>query len=101
MAYSSVSGSRNNGLWSSFENGAPLGTFSNKINLAEAVHLVGPRTRGDLDRIRKVRNECAHSVNPVSFHDDRLKALIAAADTPGFADGIWKQSRIAGCLQTA
>lgn len=60
------------------ENGAPLSTFSNKIILAEATHLIGPRTRGDLDRIRKVRNECAHSVNPVSFTDQRLKVLIAA-----------------------
>ncbi len=60
------------------ENGAPLSTFSNKINLAEAVHLIGPRTRGDLDRIRKVRNECAHSVNPIVFTDQRLQALIAA-----------------------
>jgi hypothetical protein len=60
------------------ENGAPLSTFSNKISLAEAVHLIGPRTKGDLDRIRRVRNECAHSVNPISFTDQRLKDLIAA-----------------------
>jgi Domain of unknown function (DUF4145) len=67
-----------NALEQLMENGAPLSTFSNKISLAEAVHLIGPRTRGDLDRIRKVRNECAHSVNPISFTDQRLQALIAA-----------------------
>lgn len=60
------------------ENGAPLSTFSNKISLAEAVYLIGPRTRGDLDRIRKIRNECAHSVNPISFCDQRMCALVAA-----------------------
>jgi hypothetical protein len=59
-------------------NGAPLGTFSNKIVMAESVRLIGPRTRGDLDRIRKIGNECAHSVNPVVFSDQRLKALTSA-----------------------
>jgi hypothetical protein len=59
-------------------NGAPLGTFSNKIIIAESVRLIGPRTRGDLDRIRKIRNECAHAVNPVAFSDQRLKDLISA-----------------------
>lgn len=50
------------------ENGAALSTFSNKISLAQAVHLIGPRTRGDLDRIRKVRNECAHFRESYQLH---------------------------------
>lgn len=41
-------------------NGAPFSTFSNKVIMASALGLIGPRTRGDLDRIRRVRNECAH-----------------------------------------
>jgi hypothetical protein len=62
-------------------NGAPLGTFSNKIMCAAAVRLIGPRTRGDLDRIRKIRNASAHAVNPISFADQPLKDL-AGALTP-------------------
>jgi hypothetical protein len=59
-------------------NGAPLGTFSNKIMCAESVRLIGPRTRGDLDRIRKIRNACAHSVNPVVFTGQPIKDFVSA-----------------------
>lgn len=60
-------------------NGAPLGTFSNKIMLAHAIGVIGNDTRSDCDRIRKIRNECAHDVNPISFlHNDRIKGLSAA-----------------------
>jgi len=62
-------------------NGAPLSTFSNKIMMASVLGLTGPRTRGDLDRIRKIRNECAHSVNPISFADQKIMSW-AAALTP-------------------
>lgn len=58
-------------------NGAPLGTFSNKIMLAEAVKLIGPRTRRDLDLLRKVRNHCAHSINPNQFADAPLSEWVS------------------------
>lgn len=59
-------------------NGAPFSTFSNKIMMVSVLGLIGPRTRGDLDRIRKIRNECAHSVNPISFTDQKIMAWSAA-----------------------
>lgn len=59
-------------------NGAPLGTFSNKIMMAEVLRLVGKSTRQDCDRIRKIRNECAHQINPVSFKEGRISDLSMA-----------------------
>ena len=59
-------------------NGAPLSTFSNKILMAFAVGVVGATTRKDLDRIRKIRNACAHAVNPISMDAPDLKGTIEA-----------------------
>ena len=59
-------------------NGSPLGTFSNKIMMAEAIALIGPNTRGDCDRIRKIRNECAHEINPIDFTIGKISDLVKA-----------------------
>ncbi|HEY4029967.1 MAG TPA: hypothetical protein VGM25_06460 [Caulobacteraceae bacterium] len=44
----------------------PLGSFSPKTIMAYALRLIGPMSRGDLDLIRLLRNEFAHS--RVSFN---------------------------------
>ena len=49
-----------------FEGDGPLSTFSSKI-LAYAFKIIGPITRFDLDLLRVLRNECAHSRIPVDF----------------------------------
>ena len=45
----------------------PLSSFSSKINLAYALSIFGPETRENLDKIRELRNACAHSKRNVSF----------------------------------
>ena len=48
-------------------NQAPLGTFSNKIRMAEAMRVIGPVTRANLDRIREIRNAFAHTARNLTF----------------------------------
>jgi hypothetical protein len=50
--------------------------------------LIGPTARKDLDLIRKIRNEVAHNMNPVSFDlptiASRCRELVFAKETiPG------------------
>jgi hypothetical protein len=47
-------------------------TFSEKIWLAYFMGLIGPHARKDLDRIRNIRNECAHNMNPISFGEGEV-----------------------------
>jgi len=49
-----------------------VSTFSEKIWLAYFMGLIGPHARKDLDRIRNIRNECAHNMNPISFSEGEV-----------------------------
>jgi DNA-binding MltR family transcriptional regulator len=57
---------------------APLGTFSARIMATAALGLITPAQQENLDRLRRIRNEFAHSWEPVSFSDQRLASHIAA-----------------------
>jgi DNA-binding MltR family transcriptional regulator len=50
----------------------PLGTFGAKIDAAYAFGLIGEVTRRDLHLIRYIRNDFAHTVEPVSFNTDSI-----------------------------
>jgi hypothetical protein len=45
----------------------PIGTLSSKITLGFAFSLFGATTRHDLDLVRHVRNEFAHTLRPLDF----------------------------------
>jgi hypothetical protein len=49
-----------------------LGTFSNKITTAYFMRLIGPSTQRDCHLIRKIRNEVAHNMNPLSFETPEI-----------------------------
>jgi hypothetical protein len=53
----------------------PLSTFSSRIKVAYALNVFGKRTRHDLDALRKIRNDFAHSVEKIEF--DSLKDKLA------------------------
>ncbi|GAN55307.1 hypothetical protein [Tanticharoenia sakaeratensis] len=57
---------------------APLGTFSARIRMAQALGLVTTHQANDLDRLRKIRNDFAHNWEPVSFINQRIAAHIRA-----------------------
>jgi hypothetical protein len=50
-----------------FDYHGPLGDFSSEISVAYAFNMVGPETRHDLDLIRMLRNEWAHSRRSFGF----------------------------------
>jgi hypothetical protein len=51
---------------------APLSSFHSKIIIGYAMGIFGPLTRADLDIIRSVRNDFAHSAPSLSFNDKRI-----------------------------
>jgi DNA-binding MltR family transcriptional regulator len=51
---------------------APLASLSARIKVAHALGVFGPKTRRDLDRIRSIRNACAHSRVAVHFSDPAI-----------------------------
>jgi hypothetical protein len=61
-----------------FDPNAPLGSFSAKIHLAQALGLVIPKMGGDLTILRKLRNEYAHSILPPPLSDPRLSKRCAS-----------------------
>ena len=60
----------------------PLSTFSGKIIIGYATHLIGPRTRDDLDCIREIRNAFAHTVGSLSFETSQIAAHCAHLQLP-------------------
>jgi DNA-binding MltR family transcriptional regulator len=62
---------------------APLGSFYSKTALGYALGLFGPSTYGDLDIIRKVRNEFAHTATPLQFNDATVAALCGRLTSAG------------------
>ena len=64
--------------------------FSERINLAYLMGLIGKRTRDDMNIMRDIRNACAHYHHSIKFADqdiaDRCKSL------KGFPS--WKEERI-------
>lgn len=53
---------------------APLGTFSARIKAAHCLGLISDMERDDLDTLRKIRNEFAHS-HRISFDTHKVKDL--------------------------
>jgi hypothetical protein len=51
-----------------------LGTFSAKIAIGYALGLYGPITCGDLDIIRSIRNDFAHTAAPLSFNHPPIRS---------------------------
>jgi hypothetical protein len=60
----------------------PLGTFSSKTALAFAMGPLGPISRGDLDLIRLLRNEFAHSKKHFGFEQPQVAAVCKHLKTP-------------------
>ena len=54
---------------------APLSSFYSKTVIGYALGLFGPTIYADLDIIRKIRNEFAHTATPLQFNDTAIAAL--------------------------
>lgn len=60
----------------------PLGSFAAKIRAAQAVRVIGPETRTNLDVIRTIRNAFAHAMIPLSFETPQIAKACAALAIP-------------------
>ena len=50
----------------------PIGSFSNKIKIANGMGLISREIASKFDLIREMRNACAHSREPVSFQAEPI-----------------------------
>lgn len=57
-----------------FDQRGPLGTFSSKILMGQALGLFGSETSRNLTNIRHIRNAFAHSKKPITFKTREVKA---------------------------
>ncbi|WP_140420508.1 hypothetical protein [Novosphingobium sp. B 225] len=58
-----------------YDQGAPFGTFSNRIVAARAMGLLTEREQQDLDLIRDLRNQFAHALQPIGFGDEGIQMV--------------------------
>jgi DNA-binding MltR family transcriptional regulator len=59
-----------------FEGFGPLSTFSSKISVSYAFDLLEDWMAADLDVIRRIRNEFAHSFEPKTFGDQEIGGMV-------------------------
>ncbi|MGH7097780.1 MAG: hypothetical protein ACREE4_09005 [Stellaceae bacterium] len=78
-----------------FDWGGPLGEFASKILIGYVFNLYGPDTRHDLDLVRLMRNEFAHSRRSFDFTTPEVAAVcthLRSPDSPGaFIPHSWLQ----------
>jgi hypothetical protein len=67
--------------------GGALGTFSAKIDVANAMGLVDQQTTDYLNTVRRIRNEFAHSMIPITFASERIRTLCDDLPEPDFLAG--------------
>jgi DNA-binding MltR family transcriptional regulator len=58
-----------------FEGYGPLNSFSSKVDLSYALHIITKDIYDDLTTIRKIRNAFAHSVSLINFDSREIRAL--------------------------
>ena len=56
-----------------FRGNGPLSTFSAKIDIAFALGFFGTHALHDLHVIRSIRNDFAHTVEPMDFEEENIK----------------------------
>jgi hypothetical protein len=59
-----------------------LSTFASKIQMADALGLIGPETKGDIERVKEIRNIFAHAQRPVTFRNKRVAHICAVMAAP-------------------
>ena len=81
----------------------PIGTFSSRIKVAYILGLLEESEFLDLELIRKIRNDCAHSRSDVDFsaapHKDRIAELHSPKETTGlfttyFSDSVTDEGQL-------
>jgi DNA-binding MltR family transcriptional regulator len=58
-----------------FDFNGPLGTFSSRIDFAYLIGVIPKNAQRDLHTIRAIRNQFAHHAAPLSYDQEKVKAL--------------------------
>ncbi|MET3299059.1 DUF4145 domain-containing protein [Bradyrhizobium diazoefficiens] len=58
-----------------FDGNGAAGSLSRKISLLQALKVIGPVTRRNLNIVREIRNAFAHGKIPITFETPEVKAL--------------------------
>ena len=61
-----------------FNGNGPLSTVSARFTIARSLSWIGPNTFSNLNAIRKIRNEFAHSHTAKDFQNTRINDLVAS-----------------------
>jgi mannitol operon repressor len=64
------------------EGDAPLGTLSSRIELCFALGLIDEFEYQEINLIRKVRNEFAHSKHGTTFQTEKIRSLCSSLKSP-------------------
>lgn len=88
-----------------FDYNGPIGTFSSKIRMANALGIISRQIYRKIDLIREMRNSCAHSRQPLTFQSqpifDAVMCLVhdlrMALPTQGDNDGT-RKTFMTACL---
>jgi hypothetical protein len=71
---------------------APIGTFAAKIDIAYALDITSDAVHQELNKMRKIRNEFAHTTKPLSLDTEPIKALfLTLARPPGITGSYLQQ----------
>lgn len=62
--------------------GGAIDSFASRINLAYLLGLIPDNIRYDLDLIRRIRNEFAHTAGPMDFEKDSVRSRCFLFKTP-------------------
>jgi hypothetical protein len=65
-----------------FQFEGPLGSFSNRIRMAQALGIITRKTRRQLDIVRELRNVAAHAHPTVSFDLPEIRDAVVALFDP-------------------
>jgi hypothetical protein len=92
---------REEGASGLFKFSGVLGNFSAKIDIAYAFNLFGPKVKNDLDIIRHLRNQFAHSQTPIEFTNPAVKQCcdqLMYPDSPGVLSSVKNLKMVVGPL---
>lgn len=70
----------------------PLSTFSSRINIAYSLGLLTKSEYNDLNRVRHIRNEFAHSLHGLTFDEARIQDRCRSLEIPSLDIDITKLS---------
>ena len=74
-----------------FEDFRPLGSFAAKIDLAHALDITSDSVYAELQKIRKIRNEFAHSEQILSLDVEPMKSLFMGLKRPASASDTYTE----------